>query len=113
MFPGYGWCRGPFFFEADIRPDAKLAGRTADDTPLRIFEDEAMRRVFAFPCGGAWGEVHTIAGAYAVLDEVGRGVSRGGADNLSTAGATGDVAVAEGAGWLCEVMSYTNKISTS
>jgi hypothetical protein len=74
MFPGYGWCQGPFFFEADIQPDAKLAGRTADNTPLHIFEDEAIHRVFTFPCGGAWGEVHTIVGAYAMLDEVGSAV---------------------------------------
>lgn len=92
--PGYGWCRGPSFLGAGIRPDAKPGGRTADDTPLRTFEEEAVRRLFTFPCGGAWGDIHAIAGAYAVLDEVGRGVTRGGAGES----AAGKCTVAEGIG---------------
>lgn len=78
-----------------IRPDAKPGGKIADDTPLRIFEEEAVHRLFTFPCGGAWGDVHAIAGAYAVFDKTGRGVARGGAGDKSVA-SRGTVAEAFG-----------------
>ena len=61
-----------------VWPEAKLGSNTAEETPIRAFDDKDMHWELILPEQDGGGSVHAVAGVYPVLAGRGSMVVQGG-----------------------------------